>query len=311
MKPILRVPLVAFAGGAANMILHGILSPLQPADLPQTPGFFEAHGLLVPAICCWELLAFTAFALTFLLLEARMGSSSLVRGLLFGAAVGGLYFVGMFESLLLLGTAPVNEALMGVADLASFLIAGLILGRTGYHQTRSAPRLRALPGVVAVATIAGCYLAGRLLGAALLGIRSAWVAQPLGTLCWTLSLGVWVGVMYLLLEPALPHRPLTRASSFALGVFGTTWLINHLFIGVAIGFSLDLVERVAVDTVSVWLAVIMIETISQRFPRHRTSLPMKGVRCGVPSDAHSVEDWASCSANRAVARQTREAGPLA
>jgi len=195
--------------------------------------------------------------------------------------------------------------------LASFLIAGLILGRTGYHQTRSAPRLRALPGVVAVATIAGCYLAGRLLGAALLGIRSAWVAQPLGTLCWTLSLGVWVGVMYLLLEPALPHRPLTRASSFALGVFGTTWLINHLFIGVAIGFSLDLVERVAVDTVSVWLAVIMIETISQRFPRHRTSLPMKGVRCGVPSDAHSVEDWASCSANRAVARQTREAGPLA
>jgi len=279
MKPILRVPLVAFAGGAANMILHGILSPLQPADLPQTPGFFEAHGLLVPAICCWELLAFTAFALTFLLLEARMGSSSLVRGLLFGAAVGGLYFVGMFESVLLLGTAPVNEALMGVADLASFLIAGLILGRTGYHQTRSAPRLRALPGVVAVATIAGCYLAGRLLGAALLGIRSAWVAQPLGTLCWTLSLGVWVGVMYLLLEPALPHRPLTRASSFALGVFGTTWLINHLFIGVAIGFSLDLVERVAVDTVSVWLAVIMIETISQRFPRHRTSLPVKGVRC--------------------------------
>jgi len=288
MKPMFRVPVVAIAGSAANMILHGILSPLQPADMPQTPGFFEAHGLLVPAICCWELLAFTAFALTFLLLEARMGSSSLVRGLLFGAAVGGLYFVGMFESVPLLGSSPVKEALMGVADLASFLIAGLILGRTGHHQTRSAPHLRALPGVVAVATITSCYLTGRLLAAALLGIRSAWVTRPLGTLCWTLSLGVWIGVMYILLEPALPHRPLTRASSFAIGVFGATWLINHLFIGVAIGFSLDLLERVAIDTVSVWIAVLMIQTISQRLPRHQTSLPVGGVRHGAPSDAHSV-----------------------
>jgi hypothetical protein len=243
-----KIILIIIFCGLMNLILHRVFSPLESSNIASTePGFFIKNGLLVPAVICWELLTFGVFSVVFTLIQTRLPGKRLTKGLLFGLSFGGLYFVGMFESVLLLNSSILNELLMGLTDFVTFVLAGVLLGIfTGIDSRQDKNHHNLTP----VFYIAAFYIIGRYFAYSVLHIQSTYISRPIETLVWTICLGLWVGMICFILQSGLKGKSyIAQALFFGIVVFGSNWLINHLFIGVVAGFSSDLFIRAGIDSV--------------------------------------------------------------
>lgn len=95
--------------------------------------------------------------------------------------------------------------------------------------------------------------------------------KPGTTFLWTLSIGVWLSVMYQLLrEERNDISAILRAIRFGGLVFGSYWLIYNLFVLVFVQVSvLDLFVRFFIDVVFVTASVWLVEVIEQRAALNR------------------------------------------
>jgi len=241
-----KVVLIIIASSFFNMILHGLLSPLNSSNISLgEPSIFVKKGMLVPAIICWELLTFGILSLVFVLIQSNIPGKRLTKGFLYGLSFGVLYIIGMFESVLLFNSRIYNEFLMGLADCISFVLAGILLGIfTGTDEMKKIKR----DNIFAVFIIAFFYVIGRYLAYSVLHIQSAYIIKPLGTFIWTLGLGLWVGMIYFILQSGIKGKSIiSRGLFFGIIVFGSNWLMNHLFIFAILEFSLDNLKRAGTD----------------------------------------------------------------
>jgi len=188
-----------------------------------------------------------------------------MKGAWFGLAFGRLWFLGVLESSLVLGTSLEHELIMGLADGVPILIMGTLLGVATATARDSRPR-QARATILAVPTIAVCYVVGRYFAYLVLGIDSAVATEPLGTFLWTLGIGVWVGVMYLLPGPGVePTTATGRAVVFGCVVYGIDWTLFNAFLLVVHDMNaLLLILRPLTDAVFVTLGVFAAETRAAR-----------------------------------------------
>lgn len=112
-----KILLLIVASGFFDMVLHALISSLNSSNISSLkPSIFVENGMLIPAVICWELLAFGILAVVFVFIQDKLPGKRQIKGLFYGLPFAGLYLIGMFESALLFGSSVFNEFLMGLGD---------------------------------------------------------------------------------------------------------------------------------------------------------------------------------------------------
>ncbi|MGE5604258.1 MAG: hypothetical protein ACM3YE_01035 [Bacteroidota bacterium] len=258
-----KVIVIVVGSGLFDMILHGLLLPLDSSDLSSVkPSIFVKKGVLVLGIMGWELLAFGVLALVFIMIQSNLPGKKGMKGFFYGLSFAGLYLIGMFESVLLWNSTMMSEFFMGLGDFIPILLMGMLLGIfAGTDQ----PQTGKERNLLAVLTIAFFYILGRYFSNSVLHIESAYLTKPLGTLIWTISQGIWVGIVYYILQPGTKGKSLfSQALFFGTIIFGANWLVNHLFIAVIAEISPDIFIRTGMDILFTMLGVYVYQKLFTR-----------------------------------------------
>ena len=216
------------------------------------------NGLLIPAAILLFFITFGALAGIFVLIQDTLPGTKLYKGLLYGLLFGGLWFIGMFEP----GISPLWLSFFsGLADGLPILLLGILLGVFTATDTNNHLEQRAANPMPSIVTVALLYTIGRYFSYAIIHIDSAYSSLPIATLFWTVGMGLWVGVMYPLLKQGVKgNSPLKRALMFGGIIYGTDWLLYHLFMILFFDISLaDLVLRAGTDALFVAAGVFIFE----------------------------------------------------
>lgn len=216
------------------------------------PSIFVQREIFVPLVLAYALLVYGLLAVIFIYLQPGLPQNRWLKGLWYGVAFGGLWFIGMLEGSLVLGTPLVQELFIGISDALPMVVLGLLLG--GFTAMDSlSPMRRGRPNLRSIPIIALAYLFGRYLAYALLQIDSAYLTMPTATFLWTLGIGLWVGLIYWLLQPGLRGKTaVAQASFFAIFVFGSNWFLFTFFLPLLFEINLlDLFTRALVDVAAV------------------------------------------------------------
>jgi len=213
-----------------DIIIHALWVPLYNYDFPAS--YFVKNKLFEPAAGTFLLIVFIFLAFVFDLIQDKLSGDRISKGLRFGIAFGGLWFFGLIGSSIFLGSPLAKELAMGVADGLPLLILGVLLGKLTatdcdrISSIRLAVYARSVT-VIAIFFIAGQYLAFVLIG----GHFPNFNIGGIGAFLWTLIMGLWIGIMYCLLEDKTrTDYPIKKAFRFGGIVFGINWFFFNLFL---------------------------------------------------------------------------------
>ena len=232
-----------------------------------SPSLIVRLGLFAPVFLIFALVTFGLFAAVFIYLQVNLPQSHWMKGVWYGLAFGGLWYIGMLEASLVLGTPIKQELFMGVADALPILVMGVLLGGFVSTTQNSHSRSRSSrANTIAILCIALCYIVGRYFAYGILHIDSAYISNPLGTFLWTLGMGVWVGIVYCLLESGLRSTfPLYRAIIFSCVIYGIDWFMFTFTMPLLFEMNLlDILLRLIVDVLSVMIGVFFAEILIRR-----------------------------------------------
>jgi len=230
---------------------------LKPSDFSQMIG-------LIPGIVLLPAIIFAVIAATFVFLYDRLNGQNWVKGMRFGLAMGGVWFVGMFEASVV-GVEPWSNTIsMAFADAIPILLMSVVLAILMATEIKSTIHK---VGGSAVFIIGFVFIAGRFIEYSILQPHLGYWSTPVVTFCWTLAMGLSVGAMYWLLASGLQGKsPIGRTILFAGVVFGLNWLLFNIFVPVLFlpppAFTMMMViARVIVDTIFVALGVFAFESV--------------------------------------------------
>lgn len=243
-----------------NMVMHNVLSPVESSNISiGEASIFVKQGILIPAIICWELLAFGVFTMLFCLIEGKLPGKKKTKGIIYGISFGILYFIGMFEACLLTDSSVYSEFFMGLTDCLSIIVMGLLLGIFLGSDSNTKFVSRNLISIVVIATF---YTIGRYFSYTVLSINSTYSTKSLGTLIWTIAMGVWVGVIYNLLASGIKGGTLLTKALYFGFIYGLNWIINHVFIYTVLEFSWDLLIRSGADVIYLIIGAYVFSKIT-------------------------------------------------
>ncbi|RSK26100.1 hypothetical protein EJF36_03985 [Bacillus sp. HMF5848] len=272
-----KVVLIIIVSIVSNIILHTI-SPIESANISLgEPSIFVNRDLLIPALLVWEVLTFSIFTIIFVFVEKSLPGKKLKKGFLYGLSIGGLYFIGMFESTLLFNSTVLAEFLMGLPDFLSFVLSGTLLGMVvGTDQAQKSNS----QSVLVIFIIAIFYFVGRYFAYTVLHISSAFDLNPTGTFFWTLGLGLWVGIFFFIMQITSKGKSIVyHGLYFGVIIFGLNWLMNHVFLFTIIAFEFDLLIRVGTDILFTTIGVMTY----MRLFNGRTNIALK------PNDTNDIK----------------------
>jgi len=220
------------------------------------------NGLFIPAVIIMFLITFGVLAVIFVLIQDNLQGTKIFKGFIYGLSFGCLWFIGMIEASLILGTPLKNELFTGMADGLPIILMGLLLGVfTGTDTAKNNIKKRSNENIISIFVITIFYVVGRYSSYTIIHIDSAYSTKPCATFLWTVGIGLWVGVMYWLLKQGLKgYSPIKRALMFGGLIYGTDWLLYNFFIPLFFETSLvDLLLRAGIDIVFVIVGVFMFE----------------------------------------------------
>jgi len=198
-------------------------------------GWFVNAGVRKAAGLAYLTVALILMAVFFKAVQHRWPGKGGPKGLVFGAWLGVVWSFGFLCGWAFLGTTFRAELLNSVVDFIPLAVAGWLIGLaighdvpwSGYRMWK--PWLAAL--LVALG-FTGVHMLGTRLIANSIGLGADLLLIPKTALQVTLlfTLGIWVGLMYMLLRAALPFRNTwARVAFFSFGIFGSSWTWFNLF----------------------------------------------------------------------------------
>jgi hypothetical protein len=196
---------------------------------------FVTTGTRKPAMAVFALASISLMAVFFRLLQQRWPGRRGAKGLVFGTSLGIIWTFGFFTGWAFLGTTLRAEIWNSVVDLIALAFAGWLIGLAiGRDVTTPAPRiwqpwlavLLVAAGFVSVHALGAWLFAGLFTSTADLLL----VPETLTQIVLLAGLGMWAGVMYVMLRTGLPfNNSWARVAFFAFGVFGHCWTLFHVF----------------------------------------------------------------------------------
>lgn len=227
--------IVALTGvGVARFVVYDFVPPEGLIrDLERS--MFVTTGTRMSAIAVYVVVLISMMAVFFRLVQQRWPGRRGAKGLVFGASLGIIFSFGFFTGSAFLGTTLRADFLNSLVDLIALSFAGWLIGLAiGRDVTTSAPRiwqpwlavLLVAAGFVSVHALGGRLFAGLFTSTAELLL----VPETLTQILLLAGLGLWAGVMYVMLRAGLPFNSVgARAAFFAFGVFGHSWTWFNVF----------------------------------------------------------------------------------
>lgn len=196
---------------------------------------FVTSGMRKPAMAVYGLVALLMMALFFGLVQQRWQGRRGTKGLVFGLSLGVIWSFGFFSGWAFLGTTLRAEFFNSLVDLIPLAFAGWLIGlAVGNNVVRSTHRmwkpwlavLLVAVGFVSVHALGAWLFAGLFTSTANLFL----IPMRLTQIALLTGLGLWAGVMYVMLRTGLPFKQTwARGAFFAFGVFGHSWIWFHVF----------------------------------------------------------------------------------
>ena len=227
--------IIALTGvGVARFVLYDFVSPEGLIrDLERS--VFVTTGTRMSAIAVYVAVLISMMAVFFRLVQQRWPGRRGAKGLAFGASLGILWTFGFFTGSAFLGTTLRADFLHSLVDLIALAFAGWLIGLAigrdvprSEHETWK-PWMAVLlvaAGFVSVHALGAWLFAGLFASTAVLLL----MPETLTQIALLAGLGMWVGVVYVMLRPALPFNTTwARVVFFAFGVFGYWWTWFHVF----------------------------------------------------------------------------------
>lgn len=254
-------------------IFRTMVQPLIPDNgiSPFPPSVIVQAGLIPVAFVLYGIIMLGLLSVVFVLIQDGLPGTRLMKGITFSLSFGLLWFVYLLEPLPH-GTWEIPSALYyPIVDGLTLASLGLLLGIFIAQDSPGTEKARLGTGIVALAAIPALFLAGRLLSYNVFHIYSSNTTRPFDTMLWTIVMGVYIGVMYLVLRPGLNVRtPMVKAAYFGIIVFGTNIFLNDMFMPIPFDMAIlgmgtfsyeDMIVRTAMDVVSVTAGVYIFEKI--------------------------------------------------
>lgn len=264
----------------AVTIFRAMLQAFMPSsNNPLPPSMIVQAGLIPIGFMLFGLITFGLLAIVFVLVQDGLPGTRIKKGLVFGILFGVMWAVYLLEPL------PHTEGLSlfdifayPLADSITILFLGLLLGRfiaTDSVADKKAHVSSSSLKLLAISVMFLMFVAGRLLSYNIIHIYSSYSDKPFETMIWAAATGLWIGIMYLLLESGInKESPLSRAAYFALVVFGIDYFLFNLFLPLVFSYQLwpvgallsyaDLLVRCAIDIIFVGAGVYIFEIIKQK-----------------------------------------------
>ncbi|MBW9153486.1 hypothetical protein [Clostridium estertheticum] len=252
-----KVILIVFICVILDLILHTLAALISSSNTSIfKPSIFVKHGLLKPSLFIYAMIDFGIMATVFVYIQDKLPNKKWVKGFLYGISFGGLFFVGMFEGILLWNDTLFNSFLMGLVDFIPILLMGTLLGVfTGTNVFKN----KRGQNMMSVFVIALCFIIGRYFSYTILHITSAYNIKPLGTFIWTLCQGLWVGIIYFILQSGIKGKSvISQSLFFGVVILGLNWLMYHFFIAIIVEVSvISIFIRVGMDLLFIMLGVFV------------------------------------------------------
>ncbi len=255
-------------------IFRTMVQPLIPSDgsSPFPPSAIVLAGLIPVAFVLYGFIMLGLLAIVFVLIQDRLPGTRLVKGLTFGLTFGLLWFVYLLEPLPH-GAWLIPQALYyPIVDGVTLALTGLLLGLFVATDSKELTAFRISPGTLAVLAVPIAFVAGRLVSYNVFHIYSAFASRTFDTMLWCSAVGLWTGIMYLMLDPGIRAKaPLAKAAFFGVVVFGVNIFLNDMFMPIPFDMPLwglgifsyeDMVVRTTMDVLSVTLGVYAYEKLS-------------------------------------------------
>ena len=237
MRESMRAGAVIIAGAALGLVRFVIYDYVPPESLIRNleRSMFVTTGMQMSAKTVFAAVAISMMAVFFRPVQQRWPGRRGVKGLVFGASLGIIWSFGFFTGWAFLGTTLRADFLNSVVDLIALAFAGWLIGLAigrdvprSEHETWK-PWLAVLlvaVGFVSVHALGAWLFAGLFTSTAVLLL----VPETLTQIVLLAGLGMWAGVMYVMLRPGLPFSTTwARVAFFAFGVFGHSWTWFHVF----------------------------------------------------------------------------------
>jgi len=214
---------------AVDIGLHFLWAPAPKYTVPVSD--FVKNGWFLPIVIVLLLITYTALALVFQLIQARLPGTKFNKGLRFGVVFGGLMLISSPAMNLLFGSPLNAELRIGFVDGSAICLLGVLLG--WFTATDGNPRQGPVfvPAAISMVVVGLVFvLLHFLIYLALPSLFPAYLTQPTETLLWVFGVGLWIGLMNWLLQGAFATGSFVRqAIGFAGVVFGVFSLLNTLF----------------------------------------------------------------------------------
>jgi hypothetical protein len=228
------------------------------------PSIIARAGLLPLAFTVFGIITYGLLALVFVMIQEQIPGTKQTKGCLFGALFAVMWALYLLEPL------PGNSGLSlfeflayPLADGVSLLFIGVLLGRFLASNTEKSNHTGIRSIIMALIVIVLTFLTARYLYYNVFHIYSFFAKKPLETMVWATSTGIWIGIMYLSLNPGMPVRqPILRGSYFGIIIFGIDLTLFNLFLPMVFEASvIEFLVRSAMDIIPVTIGVYIVEKV--------------------------------------------------
>ncbi len=258
-----KIIVIVIACAIIDIILHALWAPLYEYDFFQ-PSFFVKNRLFKPAATVSLIIVYTALAVVFAFIQEKLSGNRLSKGFRFGISFGGLWFIGLPGTSIFFGSPMKHELLTGALDGISLLILGLLLGMFAATDSNQIAIKKTKKIVLSVFIIALFFIVGQYLAFIFIGgnLPHFTITGP-AAFIWTLALGLWMGIIYLLLEEGIIKYSLIKRSFWFGGiVIGINWLFFNLFMILILDVPLlDPVILAGLNILSVIVGVLVFQKV--------------------------------------------------
>jgi|GEM_PF-3025784 len=233
LPAILSFFAILIAGLSLRMII-ALLSGGDPIAGPLRYRPFVEACHVGPAVLAMLALEYGCILLVFIFFQKSWPAKGAMKGLIFGACFGFLWFYGMLEASFALGTSLMHEFLFGLSEMPAILLMGFLAGKLFAKGEEETARAGSISGTINRADIFSAamivlFLAGgRFFSYAVAGVEPAWRSLPYAL--WTIGFAAVVGAIYLVLGKNLAGGAVRKALHFGFIVFGVNWMLFNLFV---------------------------------------------------------------------------------
>lgn len=276
----IKIVMIVMVGVMLDIFMHIVTSPF--STIREDANFSMMAITLGTEITAtlWALCAFSGVAFVFLHIRDQIPGEGVKKGLRFGTAIGLLWLFAMLEGVSLFGNPLIKEFIVGLSDAIPVFVMSILLSLLRFDKVeRGLSATSTIRQKINTVLVFMCtFLTGRYIAYYSGVIQSGLQSKPLRTFIWTLFMGFFIGLVFVLLNKTGIELSLRQSTlKFGLLIFGINWALFLLFMPLLFtGYFTDALFRIIIDVTFVLIASFLTLSPKLRFTNKHVSLIQEG-----------------------------------